>query len=101
MTGLLLERQGHVRSVTHILFEWAMGRELMGCNRNPMRFGFKRVCEEPHGNQGDGFLPSKQAFFMALCWSVFCTACRRLGPRFDSISSEVGFAEKFFGATWR
>lgn len=28
--------KGHIRSVTHILFEWAMRRELMEYNRNPM-----------------------------------------------------------------
>ena len=35
--NLAPKSKGHVRSVTHILFEWAMRRELMDYNRNPMK----------------------------------------------------------------
>jgi len=34
--NLAPKSKGHVRSVMHILFEWAMRWELMECNRNPM-----------------------------------------------------------------
>jgi integrase len=43
--------KGHVRSMMHILFEWAMRWELMECNRNPMSLlkikGLTKRAKEP------------------------------------------------------